>query len=613
MGAFVRSVKTSSFHGGAGLAARGDARPGDVLLMFQSADAGGNAQLDVLTGDWNLIDYYPDAAWPGEAGGFWSGAIVWAKACGQGEPTAYTVLQGDTADGVYIVAAIAGADIDSIISDNRSGSRSPSVVPSAAPGIVFRYAAGVPVASGASISWQHPTGTTELAEVQSATWVAAALASTPLVSTASTGSAQWSGSGVIASCAFTVTIAATEEPSAPPPVVQPGAPGRGRATWRYRVIRLLDRTYLGDLGDLITGVDFDRRILSPGVFNGTIPIPSRRIADRVAEIIPREAIDDPDNFPIDRGPGVIAIEVLRLGEPYGEYWVTGARGVRSRRGTYGISLRGNTLEAYLNQVEIEADLSYTADQIDIGRNVLTHLMAQPNANISLALEPGTSGTMRSVTWLETDGATYGRRLVDLAQQSDGFEWMINLELIASVLTRRWVWGAPRLGQAGVPHLWADGKYNGDILEYTEDADALRGFTRARARGNSISTDASEPSVPLLSTWHNATAHLAAGHPRTSRTLSYPTQTDPDTLEAYAAYWVARTPGTVRVDSATVSMGREVTFTPNNLGDYGRFYLRNAWHPGVWRTRRIIGIGITPTSKQSRKEEAKLVLESVEAS
>jgi hypothetical protein len=129
----------------------------------------------------------------------------------------------------------------------------------------------------------------------------------------------------------------------------------------------------------------------------------------------------------------------------------------------------------------------------------------------------------------------------------------------------------------------------------------------RARGSSISTDASTQSVPLLSTAHEATAHLAAGWPRTSRTITYPTQTDLPTLEEYAAYWAARAGGAVRVDMATVTFGKIVTFTPNHLGDVGRLYLHNQWHQGVWRRRRIIGVGMTPVSKKTGKEEARLVL------
>lgn len=612
MGAFVRSVRVTTQHHGSYSAARGDARTGDVLLAFQTADSGGHFLMS-LAGGWLQADSYLGGTWPGEAGGIWSGAILWARTCSDGEPTSYVATQGASSDGVTIIVAIAGADLDTLLSDNNNGTVAPGLTPPAASGLLFRYAAGVPAASGNDISWQAPSGTSKLADAQSDVWVSAALASAPIVSTSPVGSAAWTGSGLVASCSFTVAIASTEDPSAPPPVVSPSAPGRGRATWRYRVNRLLSREYLGDLDDLLVGVDFDKRILQPGVFAGTIPIPSRRVADRVAEMIPREDAGDPDSYPLDRGPGVISIQVLRLGEPYEEYWVTGSRLVRSRRGTLGIALRGATLEGYLNAVEIETDLSYSADQIAVARSLLNHLMAQSNANVSLLLESGASGVSRDVTYLESEGATYGRRLVDLGQQDGGFEWMINLEKNElGQIIRRWVWGYPKLGEAGTSHTWADGSFNGDLLEYSEEVDVLRGFTRVRARGNSASVDASTPSVPLLSTAHQATAHLAAGWPRTSRTLSYNTQTDLDTLEAYAAYWVEQAAGAVRVDMATVALGRETTFTPNHLGDTGRFYLRNQWHPGVWRTRRIIGMGITPNSKQSGKEEAKLVLEGTEA-
>ncbi|MCK2214300.1 hypothetical protein MF672_010925 [Actinomadura sp. ATCC 31491] len=608
MGAFIRSVKATTHHGGSYAAARGDARAGDVLIAWQAADSGGHAAMD-LAGDWNAVDFYPGGSWPGEASGFWSGVKVWARQAVTSEPSSYTAGQGVSADGVTLIAAVAGADFASLRSDNNPGLTSPSLTPGSASGIEFRFAAGVPAPPGTSVSFSHPPGTVELADEQSDVWVAAGLAWAPIISTSPVGPAFWTGSNLVASCAFTLLLAAAEDPSAPPPVVAPGAPGRGRATWRYRFMRMLTREYLGDL-DLV-GVDLDKRILSPGVINATVPIPSPRIADKVAEIIPREAAGDPDSYPLDRGPGAISVEVLRLGEPQGEYWIHRTRLTRSRKGTMAIALQGSTLEGYLGAVEIEDDLSYSADQADILRNLVNHLMAQDNANISLELAEGTTGVTREVTY-PADGSTYLRRLVELAQQDGGFEWMINLENIGGQLVRRLVWGYPTLGQAGGPHhQWGDGLYSGDILELSEEADALRGFTRVRARGNSISADASTPSVPLISSAHEASAHLAAGWPRTSKTLSYNNQTDLDTLEAYAAFWAERAAGAIRVDMATVAYGRDVTFTPNHLGDLARIYLRNQWHQGVWRTRRVIGIGITPVTKTGA-EEAKLVFEGTEA-
>lgn len=603
MTATVRSVQLSPIHGPTGTATRGDARVGDVLLAFQSADSGGHAAM-TLAGDWLLLDSHPGGFWPGSVNGTWAGCWVWKRVCVIGEPTTYAVAQGPVADGVVTIVAVSGAVTDSTQVANASGTTTPGITPNQASGVELRYVTGVPSPPGGSVSWSLPSGYTSRGQAQSGVWVAGALVSKSVVSTAPSGDVTLSPSPSLAAAGFSVFLASTEPPVPQPPVTQPFAPGAGASKYRYVFTRLLDRTYLGDLN--LVGVTFDKRILQPGAFSATIPIPNRRIGDQVAEIIGRDETD------LSIGPGVITCQIYREGEPWGEYWITSAQPSRSRRGTPSIALRGSTLDAYLGRVEIQDDLAYAADQIDIARSLITHLQGQPHANISLALQAGTSGVMRERAYLESEGGFYGQRLVELGQVDDGFEWMINLELVDGSLVRKWVWGYPKLGVLDVPpHLFSDGRNGGDILEWEEQVDALRGATRWRARGSTISTDASTTSVPLVSTAHEATAHLAAGWPRLDRTLSYSTVVESQTLEDYAAFWAATAPGALRVDQVTVTFGKTPSFSPNMLGDAARFYFNNQWHRGVWRTRRIIGVGITPTSRGSGKEEARLVLEGLD--
>lgn len=605
MAAIVRSSRSTTFHGGSGTVNRGDARTGDILLAFQAADSGGHSVLD-LGGGWDLIEAYPGGTWPGDPAG-WAGIKVWQKVCVEGEPSSYSASQGSNADGVYHVLAVTGGVSTSIVTRDSGGSTAPGADPVAASGLALRMVAGLPTATGggASITWTAPAGTTLLAQAQSTQWMSAAVASQPIVSTANVGAATFTGSNVVASGAITVLIESAELPTPEPPPSQPYAPGAGSSLYRYVFTRLLDRTYLGDL-DLV-GVSFDKRILQAGTFSATIPVPNRRIGDQVAEIIPR------DETELGIGPGVITCQIYREGEPWGEYWITSAQPSRSGRGTPAIALRGSTLDAYLSRVEIQDDVAFVAtDQIEIARGLLNHLLSQSDANIGLALESGTSGVLRDRTYLDSEGGTYGQRLIELAQVDDGFEWSINLELVGGSLVRRWVWGYPTLGTLDPPpHLFADGRNGGDILEWGEEIDALRGATRWRARGTTASTDASTSSVPIVSTVHAATAHLAAGWPRLDRTLSYSTVTEQATLEDYAAFWAQRAGGALRVDQVAVALGRQPSLTPNNLGDAGRFYFDNEWHRGVWKTRRIIGIGVTPTSRSDGIEQARLVLEGSE--
>ena len=603
MTAFIRSVVANTIETPVGSATRGDTRPGDILIAFQSADSGGYSAM-FLEGDWQFLASISNAAWPGSVNGTWAGLIVRQRICTVSEPAVYNTSQGPVADGVVTIVAIAGAAADSLQISLGSGTTAPTLTPTAASGLNIRYATGVPSPPPGTRSWSAPTGYTELADVQADTFTSAVLASRPVVSTSPVGDATFTSSGTVAAAACTIVVASAEIPVPDPPVVQPFAPGRGSSRFRYVITRLRDRTYLGDL-DMV-GVSFDKRLLQAGSFSGTIPIPNRKIGDQVAEIIGR------DETELGVGPGVITCQIYREGEPWGEYWITSAQPSQSRRGTPSIALRGSTLDAYLSRVEIQEDLFYTADQIDIARGLLGHLAGQANANISLDLQSGTSGVTRDRAYLESERGTYGQRLVELAQVDGGFEWSINLELVGGSLVRKWVWGYPKLGvQNPAPHLFAAGRSGGDILEWSEEADALRGATRWRAQGSTSGADASTTSAPLMSTPHEATAHLAAGWPRIDRTLSYSTVSEVQTLEDYAAFWAARAAGALRVDQVTVTFGTNPSLTPNNLGDAARFYLDNPWHRGAWRTRRIIGIGITPTSRQDGKEEAKLVLEGQE--
>ncbi|MBN6054505.1 hypothetical protein JYK22_21365, partial [Nonomuraea sp. RK-328] len=600
----VRSVQATAVHGESGTATRGAVSAGDLLIAFHSADSGGNDALE-LGGGWTEVVSHPGGVWPGSASFTWAGTKVWSKRASTSEPAGYSVSQGPVADGVVTIVAISGGRADNLVvvpsSLGSFTSTAPAATPAGPSGLQLRYAAGVPNPPGGSLSWLlAEEDVAELSDARSGDFTAAVVASGPIVSTSMLPSVDFLPTeNVDARHAITVLVDADFVATPEQPQVPGYAPGRGSALWQYRFVRLLDRTYLGHLD--LKNVNFDKRILQPGSFSASIPIPSRRVGDQVAEIIPRDETD------LGIGPGVISCEVYRADECWGEYWITGAKPGRSGRGTPTVQLRGSTLEAYLAHVELQERLPFSGqDQITIARSLLSHLMAQAHANISLSLQPGVSGVMRDRTY-EADEATYGQRLTELAQVDDGFEWMINLAVEDGVLQRQWVWGYPLLGtQSPAPHVIAE--TGGDILDWDEDIDALRGATRWRARSSYSGGGDASTGGTLLSSVHEATDHLDAGWPRLDRTINKSGISEQQTLEEWAAYWAATAPGALRVDSLTVALGAEPSFTPNSLGDSARIYLDNEWHPPHWRTRRIIGIGVTPTSKESGKEEAKLILE-----
>ncbi|MFI7691798.1 hypothetical protein ACIBQ6_22205 [Nonomuraea sp. NPDC049655] len=576
---------------------------GMSLLAFLSVDGGGIANVSG-GGTWQRIGHIEGLA------GTLSAVDVWWRLGTNTEPAQYTINQAGTADGVCVVVAIAGAvttqpqvGLGSAFT-NSQAAISPSIVPATSSGLEFRFAAGTP--SNTTVSWSTPVGFAELADIQSEDDVSGQVVWRNVVSTTATGQQFHLASTTLLACAALVVVVEASTAQVPdPPPSQPFTPGRGTSRYRYSFIRVLDRQYLGDLD--LKGVSFDKRLLQAGSFSASIPIPNRKVRAQVADIIPL------DDTVLDRGPGVISCQILRDGVPWGEYWITAATLGRSRRGIPAVQLRGSTLDAYLAHVEIQSDLFYTnTDQIDIARALLNHMQAQAGANIGLTLQSGTAGVTRDRTYLDSEGGTYGQRLIELAQVDGGFEWAIDLALVSGVLERQWRWGYPTLGQADPQHVLVDSAHGGDILEWQEEIDALRGATRWRARGSSVSTDASTSSVPLVSTVASATAHLAAGWPRLDRTISYPTATLQATLNDYAAFWASRAPGALRVDQVTIALGANPTLTPNHLGDTAMIKLDNEWHVRESRIRRVIGMRVTPTSRDSGKEEAQLVLEGQEA-
>lgn len=602
--ASIRSVQVTTIHGPSGAATRGTAVEGDLLIAFHSGDSGGNSALD-LDGGWISVVNLPGGIWPGSTEFTWAGTKVWRKRATAGEPTSYSASQGPVTDGVITIVAIAAGRADNLVVATTFGSfgtSAPAATPAGPAGLQLRYTAGVLTPPGGSLRWFVVDGYTELSDEQSRNFTAAALATAPTVSTSQVPAASFTPtSPTDARQAITILVDADFVATPEQPPVPGYAPGRGSALYQYRFVRLLDRTYLGHLD--LTGVRFDKRILQPGSFQATIPIPSREVGDLVAQIIPRDETD------LTTGPGVISCEVYRGDECWGEYWITGAKPGRSRRSTPTVQLRGSTLEAYLAHVELQHRLPFVSqDQITIARNVLSHLMGQAHANISLTLQEGTSGVVRDRIY-EADEASYGQRLIELAQVDNGFEWMINLAIVDGILQRQWVWGYPLLGvQSPPPHVFVDATNGGDVLEFSEDIDALRGATRWRARGSSSGGGDASSGGTLISEVHEATTHLEAGWPRLDRTINKSGVSEQQTLEDWAAYWAATAPGALRVDSLTVALGAEPSFTPNSLGDSARIYLDNEWHAPQWRTRRIIGVGITPTSKESGKEEAQIILE-----
>ncbi|MEU6725457.1 hypothetical protein ABZ917_17255 [Nonomuraea wenchangensis] len=532
---------------------------------------------------------------------------AWRKPAGSSEPATYDFGQPEGAFGTVHVICVQDADpaispqvdVDQVIGDVAT----PDVIPASGSHLEIR-AAGVMPSAGHTPTWQAPSGYTLRGAQQAAFQVTSAVATRQVNSSAPSGVKLFTlvpdefRFGVSISISL-ASLVKQPDTGPPPPAF---TPGRGSALYRW-VFTGWDGTYLDDLE--LSGVTFDKRIGQAGSFSATIPITSDKILNRVKRVI------SPDPSDLGVGPGVVTCLVLRDGVPWGEYWITSATVSRSGREAPSISLTGSTMDAYLTQVMIPELMEFAGeDQIDIARALIDSMQGLDHANLRLIAQSGTSGVTRDITYAAWEGS-YGQRLQELGQAANGFEWMVNILPGASGIERHWVWGSPTLGSADVEHVFSDAPHGGDILSWSEEMDALRGGTYWRARGDSVSEDASTSGMPLVSEPALAEAHLDAGWPRLDRVVTFPRESVEGTLDDYAAYWAANAPGALRVDSITVALSQEPTFTPNSLGDKARIFLNNEWHQAQSRVRRIIGIGITPPSADNGKETAQLIFEGIE--
>lgn len=533
---------------------------------------------------------------------------AWTKQAGASEPSSYNFGQPEGAFGTLHLLCVQDADPD--ISPQAAVGQiigtdapTPSVTPAAGSHLEIRAAAVEPY-SGETTGWQPPSGYALRGNVQAAFQVASAVVSRQLNSSAPSGDKILSfiPDNPRFGVAISISLASLERIPDTGPPKPPFTPGRGIALYRWD-FHLWDGTYLDTLD--LAQVTFDKRIGQAGTFSASIPVTSSKIRNRVKRII------SPDPSDLNAGPGVITCRVYRAGEPWGEYWITLASVSRSGREAPVIQLTGATMDAYMAQVEIQEALDFAdEDQIDIARALIDSMQARDHANLQLLTQAGTSGITRTVSYAADQG-NYGQRLQELGQAEGGFEWMVNIVEGAGGLERHWVWGAPLLGSGSVEHVFSDGRYKNDVLSWSEEFDALKGGTYWRARGDSAGGDASTSGSSLISTPALAQAYLDAGWPRTDRTVTFSSESNATTLDDYAAYWAANAGGALRVDSITVALGKEPTFTPNSLGDQARIFLENEWHERQSRVRRIIGIAITPPSREGDKETAQLVFEGIE--
>ncbi|WP_066360237.1 hypothetical protein [Herbidospora mongoliensis] len=589
--------------------APGNARPGDVIHVFQGVDEGSVGQMGISGGPaWSSP--YDLTPIPGQFV-----TKVHRRMITSSEPDEYEVTQAPGSVGVATVLVVRDASSSVVIAGESLEAWDGGLDGVATPGANPAFGSGsnldvrVSYAFGyGNTDWDDPSGYMPITSGNTG-YVAAHVAARALYSSSPVGPRTFETDGYVAGSAG-YTLIFSQGEAVPPPPPPPGfTPGLGISPYRYTAHDLLTGDYITDVE--LTNVHFDRRIGEPGTFSAMIPLANPVQAAKARKIVPRKSSD------LSTGPGRTTIRIWRDGDLWGEYWLHGARPGRSRRGTETITLRGSTLDAYILNTQMDLPINFTGEQFANFRALLAHLQGDFHADIGLALTSGSSSVIRPLTAQPEDRRTHGAIITAYAREAgeNGFEFYCDPRISGTSVDRRIVVGAPRI-DTGVVHLFEESPRGGSIVERSEEIDALRAGTRMLARGGTPeTTDATQSAVPTVSTWVEATAHYEAGWPRIDRVIDHPLQsTDSGTLDDFAARWINTFAGALRVHSVTVVLGKKTTLTPSSLGDQVRRKIVSVWHPYIDgevsfdESQRLLGIGITPISRMSGKEEAQLILE-----
>lgn len=579
---------------------------GQPLLAFLTVDSGGVSSI-AGGDDWELL-----ARISGPSTSLTAVDVWWRRGTSD-EPASYTVQIGATADGVAIIVPLAGAKATTPqamagpLYAATNSVLSPGATPASPDGLEFRWAAGIP--NEANITWSTPTGYTKLIDLQSDDEVGGSLSwrriysTTPASNQLHTASAQLQYGGAIT---ILIDSAPIVVPPDPPPFPA-FTTVKGLLPMQYRVHDALTGSYRGELRTA-TDVTMDRRDGEPGGFTCFCPMPSRREADKLARMIPRDPTE------LDSGPGRLVVHPWRSGVLWGVYWLHTAEIEQSSRLGLGLRLMGTTLDGYMASVAVEEDVFYVGDQIENARSLITHLGMDPRSNMGFTLAGGTSGVTRELAAARADNTTYGRVLRDYARADQGFGYVINPTVTGVGIERRWVWGSPRLDFPDLKVTFTQGRTGGEVTGFKEVRSALRGGTRLGVVGGVPAGDSSQVRTAARTT-PIETPHLDHGWPIIDQRIMHPTaSTDMTELDRYAAYYAATAAGAPVVFSADVILGRSSGFHPNMIGGQARFVMNNDWHiptseGGATRNayQRIIGWSLEPATRTFGKDKLKLIV------
>ncbi|WP_030562772.1 hypothetical protein [Streptomyces aureocirculatus] len=361
----------------------------------------------------------------------------------------------------------------------------------------------------------------------------------------------------------------------------------------------MDSPYLAYFADLCTGtpidvlplqgLEFDDYIGKPGSLSATLPVPNRRMARRV-----RDLVEGRTAVYLERGDQVCWGGIVWTLTP-----------AMDEQGMVTVALQAATFDSYAGRRHIRRNLTYTdTDDLTIVRGLWEHIQEMPGGDIGVGFAPAPPGTRRTVTYLDGDETPVEEAIAQLAAMEPGFEYLVSVyrDPATGRRAQRLLFGVPRI-DVGEGTTVLD--LPGDILTYSFPRDATRGGTTARARGGTPEG----AQRPVISDEHVAQALIGAGFPRLDTTSDHSNVTDKATLDALARTELAALGGPVVIPAVRVRLDADTT--PSLLGTTVRLRIHDVWFSeGLDASYRVIGVKVT-APERGRAETAELFLEGME--
>ncbi|MGW6459288.1 hypothetical protein ACWF94_25745 [Streptomyces sp. NPDC055078] len=338
----------------------------------------------------------------------------------------------------------------------------------------------------------------------------------------------------------------------------------------------------------LQGIEYDDYLGKPGSLSATLPIPDRRMAERVHQLV----------------EGRTAVYLERDGHVCwgGILWTLTP--AMDEQGRVTVALQAATFDSYAGRRRIRRDLVFTnTDELAIVRALWDYMQGTPGGDIRVGHAQDRPGAERTVTYRDGDETLVEEAINELAGIEPGFEYLVSVhrDPATGLRVKRLLFGSPRI-RIGEGTTVLD--LPGDILSYSFPRDATRGGTTARARGGTPGS----ASRPVISDEQVAQDLIDGGYPRLDTTSDHSSINDKPVLNAIARADLAALRGPVVIPSVRIRLSAATT--PSLLGTTVRLRIRDVWFSeGLDAAYRVIGIRVAPPER-GRAETADLYLEAL---